>query len=356
MSDPHEVPSTIGPYEVEAFLGETSTGPVYRVRRSSSTEVFSLKVLPADLVDGNERAERELSKLTQLHHPCIAQVRDVELRADPPYIVVEYIKGSTLRELIRERRLSFAEAFRVFHQVCQALDAAHGSGLMHRTLNPSTIMVSPDLQVVRVIDFAVGALESGRVDVRSAGTDLMRGMNLGYRAPETLRDGIGSSGARADVFAAGVVFYELLTGKRPGSSLSLPSTQNSDVPPDLDPLVLRCIAARPEERYDGFAQILAELRTLDDRLRLGLAHNLQGLSRRTGKILATGSGRRLPSFGVLVAAALFVGALLVLVVGQCAGSAEVPSPPSPQVEEASPAEPPPTAPAEAPAAEDANAE
>ncbi len=326
MSDAVELPSTIGPYDVEELLGETPTGPVYRVRRSSGGDPFSLKVLPSELLDGNERAQRELAKLTQLHHPCIAQVRDVELRADPPYIVVEYVEGCTLRELIAERRLSFAEAFRVFHQVCQALDSAHGTGVLHRTLNPSTIMVSRDLRVVRVIDFALGALQGGRLDVSSGGTDLMRSMNIAYRAPETLRDGIASSGARADVFAAGAVFYELLTGRRPGSRLALPSTQNSDVPPDLDPLVLRCVAQEPEERYDGFAQILGELRALDDRLRLGLSHNLQGIS-RTGKVLATGAVRRLPHPGVVVASLLAVVALLLLWIGRCAVPAGDAAPP-----------------------------
>jgi len=217
----------IGAYEVLGSLGAGGMGEVYRAKDSKLKREVALKVLPADVANDRERMarfQREAEVLASLNHPHIAQIYGLEENA----LVMELVEGEDLAERLKRGAIPIDEALPIAKQIAEALEAAHEQGIIHRDLKPANIKVRPD-GTVKVLDFGLAkALESGSGSRESGvGNTLansptitspamtMHGMILGtaaYMAPEQAKG--KAVDKRADIWAFGVVLFEMLTGTR----------------------------------------------------------------------------------------------------------------------------------------------
>src|ERR1700722_13177049 len=203
----------LGPYEILAPIGAGGMGEVYRAKDTHLDREVAIKVLPPDFAQDPERLarfEREAKVLASLNHPNIAQIHGIEDRA----LIMELVQGQTLQgPLPLEIALDYDK------QIADALEAAHDKGIIHRALKPANIMVTP-AGVVKVLDFGLAAVAQSSDSSNPASSPTLTisptraGIILGtaaYMSPEQARG--TAVDRRADIWAFGVVLYELLTGK-----------------------------------------------------------------------------------------------------------------------------------------------
>ena len=269
--------SRLGSYEIESAIGAGGMGEVYRARDTRLNRAVALKVLPelfATDTDRLARFEREAQVLASLNHPNIAAIHGIEegpaeaghrIRA----LVLELVDGPTLSERIARGPMPLDEALPIARQIADALEAAHEHGIVHRDLKPANIKLRPD-GAVKVLDFGLAkALEpaKGGPTISSSPTMMasMPGMVLGtpaYMAPEQARG--TPVDKRADIWAFGVVFYEMLTGRRAfdGEDVSsilaavLQSEPRWDgVPPNLRRVLESCLEKDPRNRLRDIGDV-----------------------------------------------------------------------------------------------------
>jgi dienelactone hydrolase/predicted Ser/Thr protein kinase len=267
--------SRLGPYEVVAKLGEGGMGEVYAARDTRLDRPVAIKVVPEGFA---RRFEREGRTLAAINHPHICTLYDV----GPNYLVMELIQGETLRQILRSGPLPIPDAMRYATQIADALAAAHAHGIVHRDLKPSNIMVAGGS--VKVLDFGI-ATSSTPVDPQaetiSLGTPAAitaQGQSVGtpqYMAPEQAEG--KPVDARADVFAYGIVLYEMVCGQRPfrgDTTLAMlaatlqatpepPRHLRRDLPKAVEPLILRCLEKNPDARFRSGRELLDALHGLE---------------------------------------------------------------------------------------------
>jgi serine/threonine-protein kinase len=320
---PPELPSHVGPYRVLELIDRGGSSPVYKAEDPAHDRLVTVKVLSPRLLEdpaARQRLERESQAMIALGHPNVVHTYEMGQDGDRPYLVREYFEGTSLDRVLRQRRLTTAEAFTVMRAICRGLAHAHQHGVVHRSLSPRDILVSQDLSVVKLIDF-------GRIDLLTSMTGTLNtgAISLGafhYLAPEQVDIPPGGQAVadhRTDLYAAGVIFHEMLTGRAPGGKFALPSQLNNQLPPEVDVLVLKCLARRPAERYANALELIADLTQLEETLRLRLFSELKGISQAGSKLLGGGEGettggRRgfLVAVLVLAVAAVAVAAYLLL--------------------------------------------
>jgi len=261
----------IGRYEVLGELGRGAMGIVYKARDPQLDRVVAIKTIRLDAGQAPEHQEdlrrrfyREAMAAARLNHPHIVGVYDVIENEGVPCIVMEYVEGQTLGRLLEaEAPLQPARAIDLVVQVCQALDYAHGRGIVHRDIKPANILVA-GRRDVKVGDFGIARI----ADSKMTQTGTMLG-SPSYMSPEQV---LGREvDGRSDLFSLGVVLYETLTGADPFSASS-PSTvlykivheepdplpeRNRAVTPALDAVIRRALAKDPARRYPT-AQALAD--------------------------------------------------------------------------------------------------
>ncbi|HXX31993.1 MAG TPA: serine/threonine-protein kinase [Myxococcaceae bacterium] len=212
---PEALEGQVGPYRVVRLLGEGGMGVVYLVERPDVGGRAALKLLRDAWLSPSrrERFRSEQRTLAQLDHPAIAQLHDAGALADgTPWFAMEYVEGVPITEFCRARRSPLAERLRLFRSVCEAVQHAHRHAVIHRDLKPSNILVKPD-GTVKLVDFGIAKqLEPTDPGAEPTRTGL-RLMTPAYAAPEQF-EGKGL-GVHTDVYALGVVLYELLTGSLP---------------------------------------------------------------------------------------------------------------------------------------------
>jgi serine/threonine-protein kinase len=328
---PDELPRTLGPYTITGPLGKGGDGRLLGAIERSRNRVVAIELLPPDLVRDAarlERFERQAEAVAQLDDPHLVRILDRRRDGDLVYLVMEYVPGSSLDEVLARRRLSLPEALRVFKAVCRGLAAAHEKGITHGALGPRQILVTDDLSAVKLAPFGISRDEPAALTEGTVSTSHLSLAALHYLAPEQ----VGRADAtdrRSDVYSAGAVLYEMLTGRLPVGRFGLPSHLNGEVPPELDPLVLKCLAGNPGERYPTVAGLLADLDRLEDQLRLGLADELRGISRSTTRMLtrsrsvASRRGLQL-AVGVALVLALAAAGACFLLAGRGGEPAAVP--------------------------------
>ncbi len=267
--------SRIGRYTIERQLGQGGMGAVYLAQDPVIGRKVAIKViaLRPDMSDEEsyqyqERFLREAQAAGALEHPNIVSVYDVgqDAATRRPYIVMECVEGEDLKQVIRARApLPPEGAARIAAQIAAALDFAHRRGIVHRDIKPANVLIGPRGQV-KITDFGVARLPD---------SDLTRSDQFvgspGFMSPEQLRG--GTVDGRSDLFALGVILYELLTGKAPfhGESVSEvlyristqpadpPSEAHSDVSPDFDPILERALAKDPAARFQTGQEMVEAL-------------------------------------------------------------------------------------------------
>jgi predicted Ser/Thr protein kinase len=257
MTMPLAAGTRLGPYEILAPLGAGGMGEVYRARDPRMGREVAIKVSAERFSD---RFEREVHAVAALNHPNICHVYDV----GPNYLVMELVEGPTLAERIKEGAMPLEQALPVARQIADALEAAHEKGVIHRDLKPANIKITPD-GVVKVLDFGLAKMAEQTApggSPESSPTIAMGATRVGqilgtaaYMAPEQARG--KAVDKRADIWAFGVVLYEMLTGRRlfEGESvtdtLSAVLTKEPDwerVPAKARPLLRSCLEKDPKRR------------------------------------------------------------------------------------------------------------
>jgi TolB-like protein/Flp pilus assembly protein TadD len=273
----------VGPYEIVAQIGAGGMGEVYRARDTRLGRDVAIKVLPAEFAEDPERLkrfEREAKATAALSHPNILDVHDVGTHEGVPYLVEELLEGESLKERLVGEALVVPEAVGIAVQIARGLAAAHEKGIVHRDLKPANVVLTGDGRV-KILDFGlakvVGTVPPGEAEtLTQAPTEATEaGRVLGtvaYMAPEQAR-GIAVD-ARADVFAFGVVLYEMVAGERPFRGATAtdvvaailkeePVPLAGGVPVSLAAVIEKCLAKDPEERYGSGREVLAALGGLD---------------------------------------------------------------------------------------------
>ena len=198
--------------------------------------------------------------------------------------------------------------------ICRGLAHAHQHGLVHRSLTPRNVLVSPILATVKLSDLGATGFESiGAEPHRHAGH---RARSAWVRSTtwRPRRRGEGRADARADLYSAGVIFHEMLTGRAPGPKFALPSQLDSELSSDVDVVVLRCLARRPDERYANAGDLLAALGRLEETLRLRMLTEIRGISQVLSGVPSEAGGKKTFLYlglALVVLALLVVGYLLL---------------------------------------------
>jgi len=282
----NELPKQIGPYDIVEQLGKGGMAVVYRAVQTTLNRTVAVKVLPENMTEEGwiERFHREAQAVAMLNHPNIVQIIDKGEADGRLYFAMEYVPGSSLDQVMNTRRLSLLEALKIFKEVCNGLEYAHQHKIIHRDLNPRNVLVSDDLSKVKLADFGICRVEAISREMGTLSTRAVSFGTLHYLAPEQAANMVESD-HRSDIFSLGVLFYAMLTGKVPVGRFNLPSRVNGEVPHEIDPIVLKCLATEPSERYQSVTLIKKDIRKLEENLRLKLVEELKGFSRSTGKIL-----------------------------------------------------------------------
>jgi eukaryotic-like serine/threonine-protein kinase len=313
LSDPLVGRLLEGRYAVEAFIAHGGMASVYIATDTRLERRVAVKVLHAHLSGDDEtvaRFEREARAAARLSHPDVVAVYDQGTEAGRAYLVMEYVPGANLRQIIRSRgRLSPAEALAVMDHVLAALAAAHRAGLVHRDVKPENVLVTADGRV-KVADFGLARAITGTTVTTSGGVLLG---TAAYVAPEQFEH--GTADTRSDVYSAGVVLFELLTGTPPFEAenayallnrhatedVPAPSTRATGIPPQLDALVTWATSRQPSERPADAAELHDSLVDVRDRLRLHGAVPLPPVQ-LTSRFDAVPTGRATGGTGATVVA------------------------------------------------------
>ena len=276
---PEDLAPHLPAYEVTGVLGRGGMGAVYRGRHRALEREVAIKILPPEVGADPafaERFRREAVAMAALDHPNIVTIYDfgeLEGLKTPGgdssfYFVMEFVEGADLHRLLRTGELDQAQALDIVCQVCAALGYAHEKGYVHRDIKPANIFLTPGGRV-KVGDFGLAKLiasESGTLGGESPEPSLtMTGYAMGtasYVAPETMRAG-ATVDHRADIYALGVMLYELLTGEVPRGLFKLPSERpDCDADPAIDPVVAKALEQEPDDRYADTAELSQALEVI----------------------------------------------------------------------------------------------
>jgi serine/threonine protein kinase/Tol biopolymer transport system component len=272
---------TLGPYQIEAPAGAGGMGEVYKAKDTRLDRTVAIKVLPARTAgnaDLRSRFEREAKAISSLNHPHICTLLDVGHENGVDYLVMEYIEGETLSDRLKKGPLETKEAVAIATQIADALDKAHGQGLIHRDLKPANVMLTAD--GAKLLDFGLAKLQiaEGVVEgISATQTTPLTGAGtivgtMQYMSPEQLEG--SEADARSDIFAFGALLYEAITarpafeGKSQASLIAAilerePAPLSSIVPlspPALDRLVRKCLEKNPDKRWQSARDLADELR------------------------------------------------------------------------------------------------
>ena len=268
------IPERIGSYQIVRALGKGGMGAVYLAQDAAIERLVAIKLLRegVDSPEIRERFAREARSAGRLRHPNIVTIFHVGEDDSQPYIVMEYIPGDTLADIVKQRMpLSIARKLRIIEEVCRGLSHAHKSGIVHRDVKPANVLVDSEGSV-KILDFGIARIDEQEM------TRL--GMMMGtphYMSPEQVSP--GTADHRSDVFSVGLVMYELLTYKRafPGDMFAVLhaivnnepepiETLVPDIAPELVAIVQRALQKKPELRYQDIGVMRTELSRLRQRL------------------------------------------------------------------------------------------
>ncbi|NIM20559.1 MAG: protein kinase [Candidatus Latescibacteria bacterium] len=300
---------TLAGYEIQEALGEGGMGVVYRARDVTLDRPAAVKVIRPESLDeiGRARFIREAQACSKINHPNIVTVYAAGEEDGRPYLAMELLEGRTLREVINEGPVPWAKALQWMADILDALNRLHQAGIVHRDLKPENIMFTTD-GVIKLMDFGIASLISSATITRehtTVGTVL-------YMSPERISGDKGD--ARSDIFALGVILYEMLARKHPfrgAHPMAIMYSITNDVPTPIDEITkelpngLRAVLDRalekdPANRFPdagSFRSVLSDL--------------LKGTEFSTAQVLAVGRKKRLV-MGVVVPGVLLIALVIVI--------------------------------------------
>jgi len=277
---------TLGQYQIISQLGAGGMGEVFLARDTELGRQIALKLLPAHFTADAGRMRRfrqEARAASALNHPNILTIHEIGEIDSRHFIVTEFIDGSTLRQHLKTTRVGVGEALNISIQIADALAAAHEAAIVHRDIKPENIMLRRRDGIVKVLDFGLAKLtesqptpldeESPTVAQFNTEPGLIVGTPL-YMSPEQAR-GHGVD-VRTDIFSLGVVLYEMIAGRVPFKGESQADTfvallereppplaqYRSDVPPELERIVRKCLEKERENRYSTASELVNDLKNL----------------------------------------------------------------------------------------------
>lgn len=256
-------------YEILSLLGTGGMGAVYKAHDRELDRTIALKVIRPELAANPQvlqRFKQEIILARQISHKNVIRIFDFGTADGLVYITMEYIEGDDLGSFAEKQKPSFADSARLVRRILQALEAAHAEGVVHRDLKPQNIMISTDGRVA-VMDFGL-ARSIEQPGVTQAGALLG---TPHYMSPEQAEG--KPLDTRSDLFAVGIIFYQLLTGtipfqadtvlasllKRTRETPPPPSQLNSDIPQTLSDIVAKCLVVDPAQRYQTASEVLADI-------------------------------------------------------------------------------------------------
>ncbi len=263
----------LGPYEIIELVGEGGMAAVYRAYQPNMDRFVAVKVIESSKklsVELVARFQREARLIARLEHINILPVYDFDGTHDPPYIVMRYLEGGTLQDVIRSGQMPLDEIAYLFGQVGGALDYAHRQGVVHRDLKPPNILIDTDGNAL-VSDFGIAIAveqEGDKPRTRATKTGIMVG-TPGYMAPEQIK-GTKEIDRRTDVYALGVMLYEMITGELPFTDESMvrvlmqhveapipdPMKLREEMPAELANVIRKAMAKEGEGRYQSVDEMV----------------------------------------------------------------------------------------------------
>jgi Tol biopolymer transport system component len=278
---PLVIGTRLGPYEIQQLLGAGGMGEVYQANDTRLNRSVAIKVLPPHVASDPElrlRFEREARTIAALNHPHICVLYDVGHQDGTDYLVMEQLAGETLADRLKKGPLPVDQALRFSIQIADALDKAHRQGIVHRDLKPANIMLTSS--GIKLLDFGLAKLQAPAVvpgwsQAPTKPAELTaRGTILGtiqYMAPEQIEG--HEADARSDIFALGVVLYEMVTGRKAFEGKSQASLMAAILdrepspmsvlqplsPPALEPVVQGCLAKTPDDRWQTAHDVMKQL-------------------------------------------------------------------------------------------------
>ncbi len=246
--------------EILECLGRGGMGAVYKARQPRLDRLVALKILSPEK-QGNqkfsERFEREARALARLHHPNIVAVFDFGEVQGNFYLLMEFVDGLTLRQVLQDRQLAPGEALAIVPKICEALQYAHEQGIVHRDIKPENILMDKSGRL-KIADFGIAKILGD-----GERTNLTEEQAIGtphYMSPEQIEKP-QTVDHRADIYSLGVVFYEMLTGELPLGKFQAPSKKvHIDV--RLDEIVLRALEKEPDRRYQHASEVKTQVETV----------------------------------------------------------------------------------------------
>ena len=267
---PAELAPKFPQLEILSLLGQGGMGAVYRARQKELDRIVALKILPPSVGQDAafaDRFTREARALARLNHPGIVTLYEFGRADGLFYFLMEYVDGVSLRQLLSAGRVAPREALAIVPQICDALQYAHDQNIVHRDIKPENILMDRRGRV-KVADFGVSKLMgTGNEPAPAGAATLSGGTEAGkvvgtphYMAPEQFVHP-GEVDHRADIYALGIVFYQMLTGEMPGKPIEPPS-HKVQIDVRLDEVVLRALEKDPSRRYAQASVLKTQVETI----------------------------------------------------------------------------------------------
>jgi predicted Ser/Thr protein kinase len=263
---PEELAPHFPQLDILECLGRGGIGVVYRARQKSLNRLVALKLLAPERADDPQfaaRFEKEAQALAALNHPHIVAVYDFGCAGGFYYLLMEYVDGVNLRQLLRTRRLAPREALAIVPPICDALQCAHDHGIVHRDIKPENLLVHRG-GAVKIADFGIAKIVARHSGVAAGAADSTLESRAttaagtpDYAAPEQRAENADVD-HRADIYSLGVVLYEMLTGERPAEKIEPPS-RRVQVDVRIDEVVLRALEKEPALRFSTAAEMRTEV-------------------------------------------------------------------------------------------------
>lgn len=285
----------ISRYQIIRKIASGGMGEVYEAIDPQLDRKIALKVLPPEIARDPGRLQRflrEAKAASSLNHPAVIQIHEIAQDGDAHFISMEYVDGETLEAHLAKGKLEIREAMRIALTIADALQAAHSKGIVHRDIKPSNIMMSNSGQV-KILDFGLAKLQTSAGEITPSSevpTKTSSGIVIGtplYMSPE---QALGKDlDQRSDIFSFGVLLYEMFSGQKPFSGADLKAvigqilyrepeqvqSLRTDLPPDLNLIIARCLQKEPSERYQDMAAVRNDLQIVQNQLTGESAQNIQ---------------------------------------------------------------------------------